>query len=78
MPNPKPPTASQTVVYSDLALFIVAALKMLNQFSKEHEKNDGPTHAYLGEIPVKMEGEVIGYFCDELGGDWCFKSGEAR
>lgn len=66
---------SEAVIYLNMAEFIAASLKMLNAFSKEHEFEDGPSKPYLGKIPVKMEGEVIGYFVDELGGEWCYTSG---
>ncbi len=61
-------------MYEETLEYIVDAIKMLNEFDKNHQDSNIRLNHYLQSgIGVYCEDELIGHLYDEIGGVWSFR-----
>ena len=58
------------MLYEEMLTWLADAVRTLNDLTRRFD--DGPLVPYLGKCEVVMEGEVVGFLIDEVGGSWSY------
>lgn len=58
-------------MYEEYLRALLAYIVALNSVTAEVEEKDGMT-PYLHSVPLCMEGDLVGFLRDEIGGAWSY------
>ena len=58
-------------MYQEFLKGILTYVDALNTATRALDEGDGLT-PYLGDVEVMLEGELVGYLRDEIGGSWSY------
>jgi hypothetical protein len=57
-------------LYAKQAKYVAEAIVALDKLDADNRETDG---LQLGNIPVEIEGETVGYIVDMVGGAWSYR-----